>query len=138
MKLALKFSSGAGELADMRAKTRSFLDKAGLDEMEIECFVLALDEACTNVIRHAYSGSDDRTIRMQLSVIDGTLRCIIRDYGKSCDPSKIRGRELTDFRPGGLGVCIIANAFDTVDYHPMPKGTRLTLTKRISPKAGTR
>jgi anti-sigma regulatory factor (Ser/Thr protein kinase) len=100
--------------------------------------VLALDEACTNIIRHAYGGSTKRAIRLHMDRRNGTLRCVLRDYGKSCDPSKIRSRDLTDFRPGGLGVRILQSAFDSVLFEPQPRGTRLTLAKALArPAAAT-
>jgi len=62
-----------------------------------------------------------------------TVRFQLRDYGRSCDPSTIRSRDLADIRPGGLGVHIIQQAFDRVDYSPQPRGTRLTLEKKRPP-----
>jgi len=91
--------------------------------------VLALDEACTNIIRHAYGGCTERAIRLNLERLRRGIRCTLRDYGSTCDPAKIRSRELTDFRPGGLGVRILHSAFDHVAFEPQPRGTRLTLVK---------
>ncbi len=121
----------------MRCEVREFLHRANVDEMDAELMVLALDEACTNVIRYAYRGDPSRTIRLNLEVTGDELHCTIRDYGASCDPEKIRGRELDDFRPGGLGVRIMRTAFDRVEYIPKPRGTCLKLTKFLRRKAKT-
>lgn len=129
MKLRLKFPADTGELAAMRHHLREFLLAADVPEMDAELMVLALDEACTNVIRHAYGGSTHRAIRLHVDCSRDEIRCTLRDYGKSCDPSKIRSRDLADFRPGGLGVRIMHTAFDHVLFEPRPRGTRLTLTK---------
>ena len=131
MKLHLKFSADTCELARMRDKARRFLLDADIPEMEAELMVLALDEACTNIIRHAYGGCTKRAIRLHMERLRGSVRCLLRDYGASCDPSKIRSRELTDFRPGGLGVRILHSAFDQVLFEPQPRGTRLTLVKTL-------
>jgi len=116
----------------MRGETRSFLEAAGLDEMSAELVDLALDEACANIIRHAYAGCGERPIRLIMECANKTLRFILRDFGEPCDPGKIQGRELEDFRPGGLGIPIIHTAFDEVEFVPCKKGTRLTLVKRIA------
>jgi hypothetical protein len=68
-------------------------------------------------------------IRMTLDCTQHSVRCTLRDYGKSCDPAKIRSRDLTDFRPGGLGVRILHCAFDSVVFEPQARGTLLTLVK---------
>ena len=136
MTLRLKFSADACELSGMRREAREFLIDAGIPEMEAELMVLALDEACTNIIRYAYGGATQRAIRLHILRLRSSIRCTLRDYGTSCDPTKIRSRDLTDFRPGGLGVRILHSAFDHVLYEPKPRGTQLTLLKtlgRVSP-----
>lgn len=137
--MKLNFTSDTGRLAQMRSMAREFLDHAGVDEMEAELIVLALDEACTNVIRYAYEGDPSRPIRLRLEVKNDQLHCTLRDYGAACDPAKIRGRELDDVRPGGLGVRIMRSAFDCVEYAPKPRGTCLTLKKllRKNPQPAT-
>jgi anti-sigma regulatory factor (Ser/Thr protein kinase) len=139
MNLQLKFPADTGELARMRHAARDFLLAADVPEMEAELMVLALDEACTNIIRHAYGGCTERAIRISLESTRSGIRCTLRDYGKSCDPSKIRSRDLTDFRPGGLGVRILHSAFDSVVFEPQPRGTRLTLVKsrKSTPRAAS-
>lgn len=137
MKRSLTFSSDSGCMAGIRQEIREFLSDHGIEENSAELIVLALDEACTNIMRHAYCGSKKKVIRMSLEFDGGRLTCILRDYGKSCDPDKIRSRDLTDFRPGGLGVRIMQTAFDTVTFEPQPRGTRLELVRHFEP-GGTR
>lgn len=131
MNVRLKFPADTAELGGMRHAAREFFDAAGVAEMEAELMVLALDEACTNIIRYAYGGCCDRTIRLSLDRNRSGIRCVLRDYGATCDVSKIHGRDLADFRPGGLGVKIMSCAFDSVAYEPMARGTRLTMIKTM-------
>ncbi len=131
MKRRFKFSADTCELSAMRHGAREFLINAGVPEMEAELMVLALDEACTNIIRYAYGGTTHQVIRLHMERLRGRIRCTLRDYGESCDPSKIRSRDLADFRPGGLGVRILHSAFDHVLYTPKPRGTKLTLEKNL-------
>ncbi len=129
--LELEFDSATAELSNMRDAVRAFLQENNVPEMDAELVVLALDEACANIIRHAYHGDPRQPIRLRCECLDGSLTCTLRDYGETCDPAKIQGRALDDFRPGGLGIHIMERAFDVVDYRPMPEGTQLILTKRL-------
>lgn len=130
MKKRLCFTSDPREMAAVRREARGFLERCGLDESQIQLLVLAIDEACTNIIRHAYQNAR-QAIRMEMLRDSNCLRVILRDYGKPCDPSKIQPRDLADIRPGGVGVHIIRKVFDKADYIPCPRGTRLVLEKRL-------
>jgi anti-sigma regulatory factor (Ser/Thr protein kinase) len=93
--------------------------------------VLAIDEACTNVIRYAYENEQRHPMHMDMERLDDRVRFVLRDYGRSCDPAKIRSRALEDIRPGGVGVHIIKHVFDHVEYQPCSKGTQLILEKKL-------
>lgn len=126
--MKIRFQSGTCHLAEIRAQARAFLSGSGFDECSTELMVLALDEACTNVIRHAY-GHACRPVSLEMTALRTKVRLVLRDYGRSCDPARIKSRALDDIRPGGLGVHIIRQAFDTVSYLPQRRGTRLVLEK---------
>ncbi|MFA7343500.1 MAG: ATP-binding protein [Terrimicrobiaceae bacterium] len=128
MKKTIRFSSDTCHLADVRREARAFLAGNGFDDCSTELMVLALDEACTNVIRHAYA-LECKPVRLEMASLRRRVRFVLRDYGRACDPAKIKSRKLEDIRPGGLGVHIIKQAFDSVTYFPQPKGTRLILEK---------
>ena len=105
--------------------------EAGFPKKEARKVVLAVDEACSNIIRHAYSGDPTKTIT--LSVEDDAERFVvqIRDYGRKVEREKIVPRELKDIRPGGLGTHFINLAFDSVNYETdQGQGTLLTLEKK--------
>lgn len=125
------FSSESGRLAEIRAAAETFFLENGIREEDAAALILAIDEACTNIIRHAYEFRC-RPVRMTLECGSGQLRVILRDYGKSCDPASIKSRPLEDIRPGGVGVHIIRNIFDEVTYTPKPRGTELVMVKRLS------
>ncbi|HAU38560.1 MAG TPA: hypothetical protein DCX07_12695 [Phycisphaerales bacterium] len=121
----------------VRAAVEKVCELAGVDEQAIGGVVLSVDEAMTNIIRHAYDGRGDQPIEIELSVTDSAddaprLRICLRDFGRNVAPAEIRSRELDDVRPGGLGVHIMQECMDSVTYEPAEGGgTRLTLTKRI-------
>ncbi len=133
MKQKLAFTSDTCRLAEVRQTVRNFLSACGFEECEAELLVLALDEACTNVIRHAY-GNACKPVRLEMERRRDRIRFTLRDYGRSCDPDRIRSRNLADVRPGGVGVHIIKQAFDSVIYEPRPRGTKLVLEKLLPRK----
>ena len=58
---------------------------------------------------------------------------LLRDYGKVVDPAEICSRDLEDVRPGGLGVHIIKECMDSMEYCPAEGGgTVLILTKALA------
>ena len=63
---------------------------AGLDEMAAYEIELAVDEACSNIIEHAYGGQDKGEIECECEVTDDGLTIILRDWGQAFDPSKIK------------------------------------------------
>lgn len=136
MKRKFAFTSDTCRLAEVRGEARAFLNECGFEECAAELLVLALDEACTNIIRYAYA-HECRPIRLHMERLRDRVRFVLRDYGQSCDPAKINSRALEDIRPGGVGVHIIKQAFDHVTYDPRPRGTRLILEKMLAeePKA---
>jgi anti-sigma regulatory factor (Ser/Thr protein kinase) len=134
MKRTFSFTSDTCRLAEMRGAVREFLSGCGFEECAAELLILALDEACTNIIRYAYDHAC-RPVRLRMECLHDRVRFTLRDYGKSCDPEKIRSRALEDIRPGGVGVHIIKQAFDEVRYEPRARGTRLILEKFFDPGA---
>ena len=111
----------------MRESAKAF----GFDEETVNRLVLAVDEACTNIIRHAYEGRDDGKIEMDIIADEQAWEVRLRDYDKKCNPSRLKGRELQDVKPGGLGIFFIQHAFDEVLFdQSYEKGTCLILRKK--------
>jgi anti-sigma regulatory factor (Ser/Thr protein kinase) len=129
------FPSETAHLAKVRDGVRDFLGGSGFDEPEEARIIMALDEACTNIIRHAHEGLA-KPVRLEMKWLRDRLRFVLRDYGKPFDPLTVQSRDLQIVIPGGYGLFIIRTVFDHVDYAPQARGTRLTLEKWL-PKGGT-
>jgi anti-sigma regulatory factor (Ser/Thr protein kinase) len=131
----LHFSSHTANLALMRDFVRTFLDSYSLSEKERVLMVLGVDEACTNIIRYAYQLRDDQPIALSIEGLRHCIRMRLRDYGEQTQtaPRLMPARSHGTLRPGGLGLHLIRNAFDEVDYVLKPRGTELVLTKNLEP-----
>lgn len=93
--------------------------------------VLGVDEACTNIIRHAYQLRDDQLIALSMEGLRRCVRMRLRDYGEQITTNDLRGRSPQTVKPGGLGLYLMRNAFDRVDYILKRRGTELVLTKNL-------
>ena len=104
----------------------------GLEEPVINTLKLAIDEACANIIKHAYKGDTGKKIRVQYRITKEVFEAVIEDSGKKVTPELLQGRDLDDVRPGGLGIHFIKRAFDVVAYdEKKKKGNRLRLIKYL-------
>ena len=129
-KLQINIESDPAQLSDVRRKVDCFVMNAGLSDEEAGQVVISLDEALTNVIRHAYEGRKDRPIEISLCD-DGEVLCIeVRDYGRQVPADKIRSRDLGDVRPGGLGVHIMHECMDCVEFSPQQEGGTLLIMRK--------
>ena len=94
--------------------------------------VLAVDEACQNVIRHAYGGSGGQMIvEMRRKGCELTLDLL--DFAPPVDRATVVPRDLDDIRPGGLGTHLIREIMDRADFVVPPEGggNLLRMTKRV-------
>ena len=96
--------------------------------------VIAVDEACQNVIRHAYGGSPDGEITLEIRLRDNVLIIRLRDFAETIDVSTVKPRDLDDLKPGGLGTHFIREVMDEVAFIQPPSGggNLLRMTKRLS------
>lgn len=128
----VEFSSHTGNLALVRNLVREFLDGYPLSEKERTLIVLGVDEACTNIIRHAYQLREDRPISLSMEGLRKCLRMRLRDYGERVVAPEMPGRSHEIIKPGGLGLHLIRKAFDEVNYLVKARGTELVLTKNLN------
>jgi len=130
----LQIHSCPTQLPVVRAAVEKFCQLLGFGSETVGGVVLSVDEALTNIIRHAYDGAADQRIEVTLeprpAAYGGGLQIVLRDYGRQVDPAQIRSRDLEDGRPGGLGVHIMTKCMDRVEYRPAAGGgTILVMTK---------
>ena len=103
---------------------------AGFGKKEASKIILAVDEACSNIIKYAYEGDHAKTIILTVTVDTGRIAIQLKDTGKQVDVSTIAPRKLDEVRPGGLGTHFMGTVFDTVEYDTtLSTGTVLTLVK---------
>jgi serine/threonine-protein kinase RsbW len=122
-------------LSVVRAVTGKMAQLNGMDDLLIEDIKLAIDEACSNVIKHAYSGDTNKKIVLKYKTGEKGFKVIIEDNGMKARADLIKGRDLDDVRPGGLGIHFIRRVFDVFQFDEnKKKGNRLILMKTLKKK----
>jgi sigma-B regulation protein RsbU (phosphoserine phosphatase) len=123
-------------LREMRTALRKLLDQLGIEPALRDRLVLAVDEACTNIIRHAYGGESDAGIGLRVSRADDVLSFELTDDAPCVDPGRMRPKPLGECRAGGLGIALIDTVMDSWHVEPASArcGNRLILRKRVEDK----
>ena len=132
--LTRRFRARAGELGETRSAVRNCLTQSHCCFDTVEEVVLAVDEACQNIIRHAYGGETDEEIVLQIDRDGDALVLSLRDYAPEVGPDCMKPRDLDELRPGGLGCHFIQQVMDEVSVgRPSEgQGNVLRMVKRIS------
>ncbi len=135
LELMLEQRFGAG-LAGLKAVRGSVLATAlscGFDDAGARDVALAVDEACKNIIVHAYRGESAGDIVLSIYRCRGGIVLHLRDFAPAVDPARVAPRELDDLRPGKRGTHFIRAIMDSAEFLPPPdgRGNLLQLVKRL-------
>lgn len=127
----------------VRSTVSQACEMVGFCARDSHQIVLAVDEGCTNIIRHCYRGCSEDDIVIRIRLFNNRIEIMLRDFGEEIDVEKVREciearrRELKKqgpVRPGGLGVMLIDSIMDRVQYKSSQKfGTVLKMVKYVSP-----
>ena len=124
-------------LDSIRKLVGEVAEQAGFSCNEIYSIELATDEACSNIIEHAYAGLPQGVIDISCHADDGQITVVIHDHGKQFDMSRVPkpnlGKKLSEREVGGLGVFLMHKLMDEIHFSSSKKsGNTLTMTKRKS------
>ncbi len=140
--LVYQFPACAEQMGCLRQKLREALAPCGQSDTVVNNVVLAVGEACTNIIQHAYGSSDKGDIVVEVEWQNGkpgsnearSLVFRLTDFArhKTC-AEEMRSRPLDEIRPGGLGCHIINEVMDEVVLRNSEsgRGNVLELHKRL-------
>lgn len=106
---------------------------------EIEDIKIAVSEACTNVVQHAYPNNPDGRIYVRAILKPEHLEIFVEDFGKGFDT----GNPVSDKKDGsnginfglGLGLTFIKSLMDDSEIGSSPKGTLVRMIKKAPSSA---
>jgi len=133
--LTLSVPAKANYIKDLRDSARDVVLAAGSSKEQADSIVLAISEAASNVIQHAYKGDDgdiELNIHVDSSIAPDQLVISLRDYADTIDINEVRSRALDDVRPGGLGVHFMKQLMDNLVYTVPEDGRGNRLEMRIT------
>ncbi|NIM18999.1 MAG: anti-sigma factor antagonist [Candidatus Latescibacteria bacterium] len=131
--LELSVPADDSQLSRVRDFVVDACQSAGLSLRETNNTKLAVDEACTNIIKHAYV-KQSGDIKIRAEIFPDEVQITLHDTGEHFDFASIEDPDLDEYvesgKKGGLGVYLINRLMDTVEYHAIPGGNELVLTKK--------
>jgi len=120
----LRIPSDTKDLEIIRNFVYSTAVKLGFDKESAGKIELSVDEACSNVIRHAYDMKSNNYIEIDIIVDMKRIVIIITDRGKAFDPAKIKKPNMQEYiarlKVGGLGIYMMRMLMDEVEYDIKP------------------
>jgi serine/threonine-protein kinase RsbW len=135
--LRLQLHSDPQVLCGVRGAVSPIAAAIGFNEEDCRAITLALDEAITNVIRHAYGGKLGREIEIEFNKLNGAkagkpaLEIVLLDRGARPKPGALRGLPPGELRSGGLGLHFMRQSMDTVIHSRVGSANRLRMVKFI-------
>lgn len=134
----MTIESRTERLREVREFVSATARDLGFKEDAVHTIALCCDEACTNVIKHAYQNAADRTIDIGVIAGEDLIEIVITHDGLSFDPDLIKSPDmkeyLTHYRRGGLGLHLIRSLMDKVFYREgNGKKSEVHLIKYLTP-----
>jgi len=110
--------------------------QAGFDEKAVGQIEISVDEACANVVDHAYEGMPPGPMEVSFRQNDLGLIITVRDWGHEFDIDRVRVPDVTapleERELGGLGLFFMRQLMDSLEYRPDPElGNELVMVKRL-------
>jgi anti-sigma regulatory factor (Ser/Thr protein kinase) len=109
---------------------------AGLEDHVLYQIQLAVDEACANIVEHAYRDLEEGDMELVCSLGDGTFTVRVRDWGRGFDPNSVEEPDvaapLEERSLGGLGLFLVRQVMDSVQFSfDNERGNELVMVKRL-------
>ncbi len=114
--IEIRITSDPRLLVIIRAVVAQLCAMAQCSDEEQRKIVLAVDEACANIIKHTYKGDRNRTIGACFKIQEENLEIILTDNGPPLDVKCVQPRDLDKVRPGGLGTHFMRSIMDQVEF----------------------
>ena len=133
----LVVKSRTNNLSEIRDFVYAAASEAGIIAEVIENIILAVDEACTNIIKHAYKSFPEGEITIKIKYTDKKFTIVIIDHGAPFKPETIPDPDLQKYylqhRIGGLGMYLMKSLMDEVKYISVPgKYNQVLLSKNLN------
>ena len=130
----VRFPAAPDRLYMVRMLVKRAAGIVGCDKQQSERLVIAVNEACMNIIQHAYRGDDTGEIVLEILNNDSQIQFRLTDFAEPVDLASVKPRDLDDVRPGGLGTHFIREIMDECEMGHLEggKGNYLRMVKKLA------
>lgn len=130
----IEFPGRYDTLEKIAVLVQNAAQELGLDSCAAYAVETAVDEACSNIIEHAYGGENKGTIELTYAIEDNELVITLRDHGKRFNPKKVADPNLTtplkNRHSHGLGLYFMRQWMDEVRFDRIEGFNVLTMVKK--------
>ena len=122
-------------LSEVRDFVASYATKHGVSSHEVEDIRLAVDEAYTNIIKHAYQYDDSRFVEIVMGSEKDEFWVSLKDNGKSFNPTEYPDPDVEERikkkERGGVGVYLMKKLMDRIEYHKHDGTNEIRMIKKL-------
>lgn len=134
----MKFPAKSQYVSVVRLAVSSLASRIGFSYDDIEDLKIAISEAVTNVVHHAYEGAGEMVIGCAL--YEDKIELMISDYGSSFEYEKVKAtvgpyhneQSIENLREGGLGLYLMDALMDEVLLANNDSGVTVFMTKYVA------
>ena len=131
----LTLKNDVREVSRFSAFMKSVLEKLNIEKPLAQKLRLAVEEAVVNVIDYAYPAEQTGDIEVNIMSDGKSLKTVVKDSGVAFDPTKKEKADTSlsveDRQIGGLGILLVRELMDSINYERMEGKNVLTLVKNI-------
>lgn len=121
-------------LAEVRNFVAKHAAEFGFKKQDVADIRLAVDEAYTNIIKHAYKNDEKKSVDIELGYNSSKFWISLLDTGDAFDPSNYSRpdvrQKIKQKKRGGVGVYLIRKLMDDVEYHTEGSVNEIRMTKK--------
>lgn len=129
------FKSTTTALSEVRQFVNENAVSFGFGDKEVSEITLAVDEACTNVIKHAYKGDPNNEFEVRIVAGGIEFQVVVRDWGASFRPEEVPLPNIKEkmgrHKAGGLGIFLMRKLMDTVEYRGKEAANEVRLVRYL-------
>lgn len=131
---SISVQASTEHLAEVRNFVAKYAKEFGFGKQQVADIRLAVDEAYTNIIKHAYNNDDKKTVDIELGYNSNKFWISLLDTGDAFDPSDYSKpdvrQKIKEKKRGGVGVYLIRKLMDDVEYNKQGAVNEIRMTKK--------
>lgn len=131
----LSVEASTEHLSEVREFVATHAQNTGLKAKQIDEIQLAVDEAYTNIIKHAYKNSPKKKVNIEIGSDSSQVWITLIDEGNSFDPTTYSEpdimQRIKQKKRGGMGVYLIKKLMDQVQYSSKGQVNEIRMVKNL-------